>query len=361
MAAAAWLCWSLGGCALVGYDAVDPTTTDGPTRTLEGDVPNPGDGDTARAGDGDTARVGDGDTANVGEGDSGTLADAGTPVGDGDGPVVGTPWPGFDGGTPWPNPWDSGAFDGGGITLPNPAGNPACPGEENRCGGCTSLPAQPGDICGRCAVSRYVCEGLEAVRCDSPDEIPSANTLGVTVDRFDADDDVAEPESEITGHWTLERDTADGTLEPPAGSPILPNADGLLLGDSLRIQASGLTGQGAVLVLPMSAQGCAYDASAVDGVSFWSRGTGTAVLRLSTRATVSIANGGTCASACTGRYEFEFALGDSWNYRRVTWDALSAAGSGFPVALTPDALMSIEFLLPPGVPTDLNIDFIRFF
>jgi hypothetical protein len=48
--------------------------------------------------------------------------------------------------------------------------NPDCAGEENPCGGCEDLEANPGDVCGgACGSGVWVCAGLEALFCESND------------------------------------------------------------------------------------------------------------------------------------------------------------------------------------------------
>lgn len=49
-----------------------------------------------------------------------------------------------------------------------------CPETPNGCGGCMKLAARPGDPCGECAAGEFVCDGIDRIRCDAPEDWANA-------------------------------------------------------------------------------------------------------------------------------------------------------------------------------------------
>ncbi len=206
---------------------------------------------------------------------------------------------------------------------------------------------------------------------DLPDTLTSCNMGGalsfgggdelLPIDDFD-DDDAVFQGSGLNGGWYAYGDGTDGTLSHSEG--LVPVSGGVH-GGALRVQAGGFTAWGSVFGAYLS-EGCLYDGSALDGLTFYAKGQveGGPSQELSVRL-VSLDDmppeqGGTCESDCWNSHHVDIEVGDCWRRYSFRFDEFLRDGQSAS-SIAPSELYLIDFALGTVQSSDVWLDEISFF
>ena len=184
------------------------------------------------------------------------------------------------------------------------------------------------------------------------------------VDDMEDADEFACASSARKGKWWV---LGDGST-PPARFAVdeIPGGRGSSH-HAAHLSASGLTGGAAGLMITTIKPGSeTYDASAVDGVRFWMKGTATALLGLPIPATIPVGWSPLPAGTCTNGWDCGNSFfrriqsdGDQWVEHRVPFASLRQDESGT-ATWDPSHLMAILFDVL-GQEFDVWIDDISFY
>jgi hypothetical protein len=172
-----------------------------------------------------------------------------------------------------------------------------------------------------------------------------------------------------TGGWTVFHDTtADGVMSPQVGGLFQPQLlDGVRdTSHGLHVTATGyLQYAGLNVDLNNVSMKLTYDASAYAGITFWAKGSASAVgsfmFLANTSATVPPAQGGTCTSNCNDVHGSAVALTSAWQQFFFPMCSLRQAGWGTQVAFDPSRIISLQFQGKGGCDFELWLDDIAFY
>jgi hypothetical protein len=168
------------------------------------------------------------------------------------------------------------------------------------------------------------------------------------------------------GEWFVVGDGSSTDLMPPAGSSFTPTAiNDDARGSSrhaARFAGSGFTGWGVLMGLVLNRSN-PYDASTVDGITFWMKNDAPVFVELTTRDTLPEDLGGTCMATDEGRHchkHFRYLIAPADG-----WKAVSRPFTAFLQATiatwNPTQLVAIQFVVEGGVAFDVWVDDIAFY
>lgn len=206
---------------------------------------------------------------------------------------------------------------------------------------------------------------------DLPDTLTTCNMGGalsfgggdevVLIDDFDDDDALFESNG-LNGGWYAYGDGSNGTLTHSEG--LVPVSGGVR-GGALRVQSEGFTAWGSVFGAYLS-EGCLYDGSAFDGLTFYAKGQveGGPNQELSVRL-VSLEDmppeqGGTCDSDCWNSHRVNIEVGGCWRRYSFRFDEFLRAGQSTS-SVVPSELHLIDFALSTVDSADVWLDELAFF
>jgi hypothetical protein len=251
----------------------------------------------------------------------------------------------------------SSAADAGHVDTSDAA--PLCAGPSNACGGCSVLAPALASSCGQCGLGHYTCAGTNALVCADGDALPVASTSSLLIDDFEDGDSIPLSGSGTDGYWYVYTDHTAGTLSPPDGDRITPayvGAAGTLR--SAHVVGGGFTAYGAGLILWPNLKHCAFDVSALRGISFWVKGTSSMTLSLATPQTLDPKY---CGTSCNDFYSKTYALTTTWTPYQVAWSSLKQAGWGTPAAFVPSQVEYFQFSFGANVDFELYLDEVGFY
>lgn len=181
------------------------------------------------------------------------------------------------------------------------------------------------------------------------------------IDAFD-DDDGTFMGNGLNGGWYAYGDGTEGTLETSEG--LVP-VEGGVEGGAFRVRAGGFSAWGSVFGAYFS-EGCLFDGSAYDGLTFYAKGHVTGAP--SDAVTVQLVGledmppnvGGVCESDCWNSPKVQLELGECWRRYSFPFDEFTRDGE--PESnLDPAELYLIDFAIGMAESSDIWIDELSFF
>jgi expansin (peptidoglycan-binding protein) len=190
---------------------------------------------------------------------------------------------------------------------------------------------------------------------------PVAQVDPALIDDLEDGDALIVPQQGRSGRWTTYND-GTGQQTPAQGAIADPESGGANgSAYAMHTTGSGFTDWGAGLQVDLnnSTDGAgsgraAFDASAYDGIRFWARGSGLVRVELSTRATATTDEGGTCSDNCLDNHGQEITLADSWTEYSVSFSTVVQQGWGLAADFSAADLLAIAFRV--NVPDSANFD-----
>jgi hypothetical protein len=183
------------------------------------------------------------------------------------------------------------------------------------------------------------------------------------------------------GYWFTYNDGTPGATQNPTGSTFMPSSPGQDDNYAARTWGSGFQGSaagkgwtGAGMGLNFN-NGCAYNASAYKGITFWAKGSVTGSVRFSvTQASTTFAGdnaGGTCCSqgdrtksaGCSDHFGATITLSANWTQYTYTWSQLNQNGWGILAAQNPAELLGVQWQVSDAAATasfDIWVDALAF-
>jgi len=238
-------------------------------------------------------------------------------------------------------------------------------------------PCPTGQTC-RASAGRASCVGADGGSGGSGGDGGSSGTGGtggavdLMIDDMEDGDQRILPYGSRTGYWHSTND-GTGVQTPAANTTFLPTLISPARGTSalaMHSSGSGFTGWGSAIQVDFNnaASGIgggigsprAYDVSGMSGISFYARGSGTLRVEVRTLATVTLAEGGACATLCNDHHGANLTVGSSWTPVNVSFSGLAQRGFGTPVAFARQSVIGLQFL-GLGTSFDLWIDDLRFY
>jgi hypothetical protein len=201
-------------------------------------------------------------------------------------------------------------------------------------------------------------------------------------DMEDGDNDVCASGGRLGTWWTASDGTVGATLTPAVGTVFtqtpIPGGRGQSLA-AARLAGSGFTSWGAAMGFALAGgDGQPYDASAVDGISFWMKTDADGIdFETGTPETTPAAQGGTCTDSSTAvncdtsfAFRVEAPASDTWFQVSVPFAALTqnpgtwlTTGNLTPgsAAWDPSKLVRVGFAVEGLDPFELWIDDVAFY
>ena len=183
------------------------------------------------------------------------------------------------------------------------------------------------------------------------------------------------------GYWYTYNDGTPGATQNPTGSTFMPSSPGQDDNYAARTWGSGFMGSsyskgwtGAGMGLDFN-NGCAYNAAAYKGVTFWAKGSVTGTVRFSVKqASTTFAgdnSGGTCcsqgdrskSSGCSDHFGADITLSANWTQYTYTWSQLNQKGWGILAAQNPAELLGVQWQVSDAAATasfDIWVDGLAF-
>lgn len=194
---------------------------------------------------------------------------------------------------------------------------------------------------------------------------PLIDDLELELGQMLPDDEIPDLDGRV-GYWFTYNDgSLDGEQTPIPGSfqPAVGGAAGTSYCAGTVGQGFLSWGAGMGVKLNNDFGGdCPYDASTYDGITFFARGTVSARVSITTRATHPIAQGGTCdpgMGQCSDHFGVSLALGDEWQEYTIEWADLIQQGWGIPAGFDPGQIIEIQWQVPVAQPFDVQVDELR--
>jgi hypothetical protein len=182
------------------------------------------------------------------------------------------------------------------------------------------------------------------------------------IDDFEDGDARIAPLEHRAGFWGASNDNTATQWPTPGGPLAIARIPGSRAASHFALHTSGakFSKWGALLVADFSARRC-YDASAYDGLRFWTRGRGSFNVVAKMTQTAPEEYGGSCRHDCYDSHRAVVPLASNWREVRLSWAAFKQRGFGQVVPFDPRSLLSLEFSVDPEqTPFDFWVDDVSF-
>lgn len=259
---------------------------------------------------------------------------------------------------------DDGGEESGGSTSsggqPGIGGAQGSGGEQSDASGGRSGPSGSGGGSGGQGGAPNLPETLQVCNMGGAASIGDSNEL-LMIDAFD-DDDALFSGNGLDGGWYAYGDGTDGVLETSEG--LVP-VEGGVNGGAFRVQAGGFSAWGSVFGAYFS-EGCLFDGSAYDGLTFYARGhvtgapSGEVTVRLVGLEDMPPEVGGTCEGDCWNSHHVDIEVDQCWKRYSFRFDEFLRDGSTESDLITAE-LYLIDFAIGMADSSDIKIDELAFF
>ena len=218
-----------------------------------------------------------------------------------------------------------------------------------------------------CGTAGYALVAVAAFACSGPaPSAPDGCGHGVIDNMEDDDDTICLDEGRI-GQWYTFNDGTGAQMPPEAGKAAPARISGGRGASHFAMHTfgHGCTGWGDGLGLSLNTESDAsvapYDARGYSGIKFWTRGVGFVHFVVPDVATAAAKDGGTCTRGCSDSYGTFVDLHATWKQTTIAFSDLTQLGIGAWAPFLPNALLSIQFLMPCNGAFDLWVDDIAFY